>query len=379
VTGRLLAAAALACAAALPLAAQRYWKATLYPLPLYSTSDGLWLWGHYGRWSPVGFVERPEPYLAALNVDAGASTEGSHAITVDVQAPAWWDGWRVAATASVARANRLGYYGVGNATSYASDSVSGNRSYFYRVSRSTQFLRLTLQRRIAGPVRALAGLAATRSDFRLLPGESLFQRDVAGGVLDTAALPVTDVSGRVGLVFDTRDHEIDAHQGLFGELLYAAGDGYHRTTVIARAYVRPLERLTIAARVAGETVQGTAPLLALMNLESSDRPLETLGGYRSLRGYHEGRFIGAGKALAGVEARYALVWMPTLIEVKLVGFYETGRVFAPGERWRLTTDGLHPSGGVEVAARFQRNTLVATGAGVGDEGVRLFFGFGWSF
>jgi outer membrane protein assembly factor BamA len=375
----LVAVATLACGAApAPLPAQRYWKETLYPLPYYSTTDGLWLWGHYGRWSPVGFEERPEPYLAAVNVDAGLSTQGSYAATVDFAAPAWWEGWRVSAIVAATRWNRLGYYGIGNATAYDSDSSDG-RSHFYQASRSQQALRLTLQRRLVGPLRVLAGTMLTRTTYRELPGGSVFARDIASGAVDTAAFPLVDVVGRVGLVLDTRDHEIDPHQGLLGELLYTVGDGYQRFTASGRAYVRPAERLTLAVRLAGEDVRGDAPLPALTSIESLERPIEALGGYMTLRGYYANRFAGPGKLLGNIEARYALIWAPTLLEVKLVAFYEAGRVFGATESWRLTTDGLHASGGVELAARLQRNTLIAVGVATGDEGIRLQLGVGWSF
>ncbi len=373
----LLTAAALLIAT--PLAAQRYWLETLYPLPYYSSIDGFWLTGYYGRWSPVGFVERPEPYLASWGVNAGWSTEGSYFAIADFQAPAWWDGWRVSVTGAAARANRAGYYGLGNDAPYFADSITAARPYLYNVSRSTQSLRLTVQRRLGGPVRLLAGATYTRTDYRALPGESQFGRDAAGGSLDTAALPVTDMAARVGLVLDLRDHEIDPHQGVFAEALYTAGDGYQRATAAARLYVRPFERLTLALRVVGEDVSGTAPLPVQTTIESSDRAIESLGGYRSLRAYYDARFAGPGKLLGGVEARYALLWAPTLFEVKLVAFYEAGRVFGPGEGWRLSTDGLHPSGGLEVAVRIQRNALFATGFAVGDEGWRFLWASGWSF
>src|SRR5713101_8232293 len=96
------AALALVAGAAPLLGAQRYWRDNVYPYAYYSTVDGLWGAFHYGRYSPVGFVERPEPNLASINFDGGASTQGSYAVVVDAQAPAWWDGWRAGVTLTVA-------------------------------------------------------------------------------------------------------------------------------------------------------------------------------------------------------------------------------------------------------------------------------------
>ena len=120
-----------------PLAAQRYWRENLYPYAYYSTIDGLWGAFHYGRYSPLDAVERPEPDLASASFDAGASTQGSYAVAVDAQAPAWWEGWRARLTLTTARSNRMGYYGLGNDTQYAVDSLTTAGSYFYRVSRTS--------------------------------------------------------------------------------------------------------------------------------------------------------------------------------------------------------------------------------------------------
>ena len=46
-------------AAAPALSAQRYWRDNLYPYVFYSTVDGLGAAFHYGRTSPLSFVERP--------------------------------------------------------------------------------------------------------------------------------------------------------------------------------------------------------------------------------------------------------------------------------------------------------------------------------
>jgi outer membrane protein assembly factor BamA len=104
-----------------------------------------------------------------------------------------------------------------------------------------------------------------------------------------------------------------------------------------------------------------------------------LGGYRSLRGYYDARFVGPGKIAAGVELRYALLWAPRVLEVKLVAFYDCGRVFPTGESVRFTGDGLHHSVGGEVAVALVRNTLFVLGVGKGSEGVQLLFGTTWSY
>jgi outer membrane protein assembly factor BamA len=362
-----------------PLAAQRFWKNTLYPYAYYSTVDGFWGAAHFSEYSPIGYVERPEASLASIALDASASTQGSYLLMADAEAPAWWEGWRVALTLSAARANRLGYYGVGNETRYAADSVTAARPYFYQVSRTTQTARATLQRRVVGPLRILAGVTLQHTDFRELPGESVFARDLASGAVDSGQVPFSDRVVRAGVVIDFRDNELDPHRGVFAEALLARGTGYRRTTVAARAYVHPLERLILGARLAGERMTGTPPAAAQMVMESSEQPYIAVGGYRSLRGYTDDRFTGPGKLLGGVEARYALIWAPSLLELKLVAFYDAGRVFDAGDPVKVTSRGLHKAGGVELAARILRNSLLVAGWGRGSEGSQLFFGTTWSY
>src|SRR5206468_10406760 len=167
-TRRRGAPAARRSVAAQPAAhSPREWVDHLYPFFYYSSIDGFWAAGHYDWSSAIGFADRPEPNFGRVAFDAGASTQGSYLVMADAQAPAYWDGWRLGLTLSLTRANRLGYYGQGNSTTYDRDSTTG-RSYFYRVSRRTHGARLTLQRRVVGPVRVLVGGTFEHADFREL-------------------------------------------------------------------------------------------------------------------------------------------------------------------------------------------------------------------
>lgn len=376
---RLGAALALAALGPAALAAQRAWVDQLYPYAYYSTVDGFWIAGRYGWYSPLGLTDRPEPNFASIKLDAGASTQGSYVVVVDAQAPAYWDGWRLGLTLTAARANRLGYYGQGNDTPYDADSVTPARPYFYQVSRTIGSARLTVQRRIIGPLRVLGGSSLEHTGFRELPGESWFQRDRVAGIVRPGEVPFTDRVLRGGLIVDWRDQEVDPHRGVFVEGLVGRGRGYTRTTAGARVYLHPFEKVMVAARLAGERMTGSPPVAAQLTMESSEGPFIALGGYRSLRGYYDARFVGPGKLIGGVELRYALVWMPRVLEVKLVAFYDWGRVFAAGESVRLTSDGLHKSAGGEIAVALLRNTVFVLGAGRGSEGTQLLFGTTWSY
>jgi len=374
-----LGAWAAVAVSASPLGAQRVWRSNLFPYLSYSTTDGLWAAAHYGLTSPLGSTDRPELDAAALSLDVGASTQGSYSLSVGARAPAYWDGWRLVLTLMLARDNRLGFFGLGNETPFARDSVTTTAPYFYRVSRTYAATRATIQRRVMGPLRVLAGASLERTDFRSLPGQSVFRRDVASGIVDSTTIPFTAGTARAGVILDTRDNELDPHGGLVLEGLFATGSGYTRTTAAARIYVHPIERLILAARLAGEEMGGSPPLAAQLSMESSERAFVAVGGYYSLRGFYDARFVGPDKLVGGLEARYALLWAPSLLEVLIVGFYDAGRVFAPGERFRLTTAGLHRGGGGELAVRFLRNSLLVLGVGAGPEGTQVVFGTQWSY
>jgi outer membrane protein assembly factor BamA len=195
-------------------------------------------------------------------------------------------------------------------------------------------------------------------------------------VADSA--PFDNATLRAGLVVDTRDNEMDPHTGLFVEGLYTMARRFTRSTVGVQAYVHPFEKLVLAGRLLGERMSGSPSISVLQTIESSGRPYVALGGYRSLRGYYDSRFIGPDKLLGGVEVRYALLYAPTIVELKLVGFYDTGRVFGPGGL-RFTTTGLHSSGGAELMLRLGRSGVLVLGAGFGEDGGQFFFGQTWSY
>jgi hypothetical protein len=80
-----------------------------------------------------------------------------------------------------------------------------------------------------------------------------------------------------------------------------------------------------------------------------------------------------------VEARYGVLWSPRVLELKLLAFYDAGRVFAPGESVRLTTEGLHSALGGGVGLAMMRNTVFTFVVGKGTEGTEVLFTGGWSY
>ncbi|HXQ29875.1 MAG TPA: BamA/TamA family outer membrane protein [Gemmatimonadales bacterium] len=376
-----LVALAMVVAAVVPasLRAQGGWLTNLYPYAYYSGIDGWWGGGHYAVTSPVAAPDRPEPYAADLSLDASGSTAGSYHFVVGARAPAYWPGWRAAMTLTAARDNRLGFYGLGNDTPFSSDSATATAPYFYRVARTYASVRAIVARRMTGPVRVFVSATVERTTFRPLAGPSVFASDLARGAEGATGAPFTDRAMQGGIAFDTRDDEVDPHRGVLVEGAFGGGTGYTRTTAFARAYAHPTARCVVAARVEGQDLGGSPPLASEVTIDEGEQEFLTLGGYQSLRGYDDARFLGTGALLGGLEVRYAVVRAPSVLELKIVAFYDAGRVFGPGEGWRLTTAELHHAAGGELALRFLRRTLVIAGVGAGADGALFLFGTQWSF
>src|SRR5439155_285319 len=136
----------------------------------------------------------------------------------------------------------------------------------------------------------------------------------------------------------------------FADSVRLAGAYFYRvsrTRLMARATVQRRLVGPIRILVGGTLARTNFRVLPGSSGFRRDRDTGAVGGYRSLRGYYDGRFAGPGKLIGGLEARYALLWIPSLVEVKLVAFYDAGRVFGPGEAVRLTT----PASTAQVAPR----------------------------
>ena len=148
-----------------------------------------------------------------------------------------------------------------------------------------------------------------------------------------------------------------------------AGANLH---VLAGPY-RGIPKVTDLARNAVRLVEYARRLAAVVVVDVPYTQVRRLH-----RENHASQRVGWLRA-AVLGANDGLLSTASLFELMIVGFSDAGRVFAPGERFRLTTTGLHVSGGGELAARILRNSLVVGGVGAGDEGVRFLFGTRWSY
>jgi outer membrane protein assembly factor BamA len=351
------------------------WRTSWFPYLTGGANDSPVLAFRVRHWQPAEYEARTT-YTAAVNGDAGIARHGSRFIGGSFRAPGLWDGWRVSALAFAQRETRYGYFGLGNDTRFEPDSVSDADPYLYRVRRTRYRGAVEVTRRIRGPLQValLAGYEHAR--FTALPGPSRFVDDVPSGELKQ-----DDVSGRIALVYDTRDNEYNTHQGVLleaGSQVGSGGDGYTRQYAILRGYLSVREGTVLAARLAGAGMGGTPSLDARFVLPGWEREVPVLGGEYSHRGLDYGRLTGRGVLFGNFEVRHDLLSLGDLGGLTLVAFLDAGRVFE-GEGFSLTTEHMKVGGGGGIALRILRSSIFVFNYARGPDGGNFSVGSGWMF
>jgi hypothetical protein len=351
------------------------WRTSWFPYLSGGANDSPVLAFRVRHWQPADYEARTT-YTAALNGDAGIAPRGSRFIAASFKAPGLWDGWRLSSLAIVQRESRYGYYGLGNDTRFDPDSVNKDNPFLYRMRRTRYRGAVEVTRRIKGPLQVAFLADYEHAHFTSLPGPSKFVDDFPSGELTQ-----DDVSGRLALVYDTRDNEFNTHQGLLleaGTQVGSGGDGYTRQYVILRGYLSVREGTVLAARIAGSGMGGTPSLDALFMLPAWEREIPVLGGEYSHRGLDYGRFTGRGALFSNFEVRHDLLALGDLGAITLLGFLDAGRVFQ-NEDFKLTTEHMKVGGGGGIALRILRANVFVFNYARGPDGGNFSVGSGWMF
>jgi hypothetical protein len=350
------------------------WRLSYFPYIAGLANDGpaYFLRGRY--WQPAEYEAR-NTYTAALDGAVGATSEGSRLALLRFRAPGLWKDWRLDALVGAERLVRYGYFGLGNATEKNDDLVTEDSPFIYRVRRIRYEGRAEVTRRISGPFHAALRVAAVDMKYTTLPGPALFINDFGEG------LDEDEVSGRLALLYDTRNNEYNTTRGLFAEAGVQVGDAedsYTRVYGVVAGYYPVREGTVIAGRLGGSGTEGTPTLYARASVPAWDREIPVLGGENSHRSFDTGRFLGDGTLFGNLEIRHDLFPFGDLGSVTLVGFLDAGRVFED-ESFRLTTEDLHVGGGGGVAVRILRTAIFVFNFAGGPDGFNFSFGNGWMF
>jgi len=196
---------------------------------------------------------------------------------------------------------------------------------------------------------------------------------------------------KMGVVIDTRDFEPDPSKGLVYELLgefytvaWGSSFNYGRMTNTLRAY-GPLirhgrQRLVAAGRFVFNWQFGDVPFYALNEFASSDDDFTGLGGFKTMRGFTQDRFVGPVSLLFNGELRYTFAQAKFLrqrLNFMIAPFIDFGRDFdnissVSLQDWKVT-------GGAGLRLTWNVSTVVSFDYGVSSEGQAFYMALGHSF
>jgi outer membrane protein assembly factor BamA len=343
----------------------------------------------YAQFRPLGFDDwdSPPPYRASLSLDWVLSATGTGRLGLEAKFPKISPGWRFELRLWLRREARQNYFGIGNNTDYDRDDVTDLRLHYYKQDRHRLYARGALQREIVSGLRALAGFHLERWRIDTLAGSTMYAEEVASGIAPSPDQSTVEANIRLGLVYDTRDDEVDPTNGLHVEAIYSHADSsvagdvtYDRMTVSAAAYFPVTERVVLAARVVGQGMGGDPPLGTYYLIETSESPFEALGGPKSHRGLASDRFLGEDKLFGNLDVRYRIAGERHVASASLVGFVDVGRVFQPGEDdFELTLNGMHVGAGFGAVLTFGRSGVLGWTLGYGPDRLALQTHVGWMF
>lgn len=361
--------------AAVNTAEAQRWVDSRYPYLTSGANDFPMLAGRMQWTQPVDDYLSPLPYQGNLSVDAGISFKGSYFVTGQLRLPVFRDGWRLAANASVVREVRLGFFGIGNNSTFDDGLINDNQPFYYRVRRKRQLVNGEVTRRIAGHFHASVALGYQNSLLSDLPGPSVFRSQFPREVKDD------DFTARLSLIFDSRDSEFNTARGVLAEAGVSTGTGgtgYRRVYGMVRGFVSPREGTVIGARIGGAAMTDGPPLFARFELPVWENTMTIFGGDDTHRAFDEARFVGEHVLFGNLEVRHNILDLATLGSISALVFVDAGRVFEQ-ENFRITTDDLKVGGGAGIAVRILRSTIFTFNMAKGDEGWNFTMNSGWLF
>lgn len=194
-----------------------------------------------------------------------------------------------------------------------------------------------------------------------------------------------------GLVYDTRDLEPDPSRGIFAEAtneLSTPGLGsaftFDKVFLQAKAYypIFPsfFSKLVLAGRIGAGNTFGPAPFFEYADQWSTEGSIEGLGGFHTLRGYKQSRFMGRTMMFGNIELRYRFY------QTKLYGhtlgfmalpFFDMGGVWDRPRR--INVDNLRYSEGGGLRIAWNQSTIVSLDYAFSEEDQQFFFELNHAF
>jgi hypothetical protein len=361
------------------------WKFDNFPYFTVTPNDGFMFIGRAQYGQAADFLDRVS-MARRIAFEGGLSSSGSRFASLRLDAPRLAPGWRLSSELRIERANRFGFYGLGN----DSDEIepSDDSPYVNRVRRNRAFARLEVTRELTGPLMLAVAGGTGRTNWTALEGNSSFADHF--GQFD-GEFEEDDTWGRVALVVDTRDNEYLPTRGVLvegGMFTGSGGDGYTGWYAIASGFATPAFGTVLAARLGARTMSSEAPLTARFEIPAWERNVSSLGGPGSHRALPVGRLAGHSALFGSVELRQLIVDGGDFGGIYGLAFLDAGRVFEhdlimdappPRQDFRLTTDGLKVGGGIGLGLRILRANVLSVTAARGPDGTKVMVGSGWMF
>jgi len=194
---------------------------------------------------------------------------------------------------------------------------------------------------------------------------------------------------RIGLVYDSRDFAPNPKHGsiqdvtaeFFGTL---TGSDYthQRYTFSTRNFYTPnsFDFFTLAIRGIYSVQNGDTPFYNKNILSFADKETTGLGGFRSLRGYQQDRFVANVKVLGNLETRFNFYEAHTFgqsFEFMVVPFVDAGKVFDHVEDTDLKDYKYTVGSGLRIV--WNQATVMMMDYGQSSEGSGLYINFGHIF
>jgi hypothetical protein len=374
------------------------------------------------------------PYLHRVYGQFFLSSGGEQAHVIDYDGPAFPDSnYRVRATLEYDSATDWSYFGIGARTmrplafpgapgatfAKMSDYVTAQnaiqpdgttyaRYNTYNLQRGV--LQLALERNMLGGIlRSMVGANISYASAHDYTGEptATSAKDAAGHTIDApeattllaADCKANRVIGcgggwdnvlRLALSVDTRDFEPDPNSGIYAELsgefgtpLLGSQYQYMRLMASLRAFYSPIPRLTdlvLAARGTYEVETHGTPLFTATLMPYIDDNHAGLGGFRTLRGYRQNRFVGPVMVVTNYEVRWTFLKFHVLSQgfgLIAVPFLDMGAVF--DDVRKTSFSGWARSQGMGLRIAWNEATILMLDYGVSEEDSGLYLNFNHIF
>jgi len=274
-------------------------------------------------------------------------------------------------------------------------------------SRQTAF-DVAVEREIfGGIVRPLIGTGVRYTDIRDFTGSKVDAEDSSGHDVTAIQQPtrmhtdcmagvITGCHGgfenllKLGVSVDTLDFEPDPYNGVLaqavGELSgRALGSDfeYYRVTFSSAGYrmIFPeVARLVLAGRGLYSMQFGNVPFFSLPNLAFNTGDRIGLGGFNTMRGFIDRRFVGDSAVLVNTELRWSIFdggyFLGQHLRPQLAPFVDAGRVF---DGTQLRFDGWRADYGIGFRLIWNLVTTVSFDYGISSEGQVFQMDLGYAF